>query len=123
MEDRSPQPSEEPSVQDLNVDYEFFNEKVWPMLAQRVKAFEKLKVRLSYITALYLNSKSSKMYIIFNKLYTYDYIPHIEYFIVCVRLHFNLQNVIRLLHRLKVKRDNRKFIITDNLSVSSFPIF
>lgn len=42
---RSPEPSEEPECNDLEqVDYEFFNEKVWPQLAQRVPAFENIKV-------------------------------------------------------------------------------
>ncbi|XP_076233776.1 FAD-dependent oxidoreductase domain-containing protein 1 isoform X2 [Calliopsis andreniformis] len=45
---RSPSESDEPSTQDLSVDHEYFNEQVWPMLAQRVKAFEKLKVKSSW---------------------------------------------------------------------------
>jgi len=36
----------EPQCSDMEVDYEFFNEQVWPALAHRVPAFEKLKVRL-----------------------------------------------------------------------------
>eukprot|EP00914_Ancora_sagittata_P029869 GHVO01059301.1.p1 GENE.GHVO01059301.1~~GHVO01059301.1.p1 ORF type:complete len:473 (-),score=31.08 GHVO01059301.1:161-1468(-) len=35
----------EPSAKDLEVDHEFFNEHIWPVLAQRVPAFERLKVK------------------------------------------------------------------------------
>ena len=35
---------EEPDIDDLIVDEEFFHEKVWPVLANRVPAFNKLKV-------------------------------------------------------------------------------
>lgn len=45
---RSPEPEEEPSVDDLSVDHEFFNEKIWPVLAGRVKAFENLKVKSAW---------------------------------------------------------------------------
>lgn len=38
--------ADEPGTEDLEVDYQFFEEKVWPMLAHRVPAFEKLKVGL-----------------------------------------------------------------------------
>ena len=34
----------EPSCDDLAVDYEYFNEVVWPLLAHRIPTFEKLKV-------------------------------------------------------------------------------
>ncbi|XP_074528399.1 FAD-dependent oxidoreductase domain-containing protein 1 [Halichoeres trimaculatus] len=40
----SPEESEEPDVGDLEVDHKFFEEKIWPTLAHRVPAFEKLKV-------------------------------------------------------------------------------
>ncbi|XP_034539715.1 FAD-dependent oxidoreductase domain-containing protein 1 [Notolabrus celidotus] len=40
----SPEESEEPDTSDLEVDHKFFEEKVWPSLALRVPAFEKLKV-------------------------------------------------------------------------------
>ncbi|XP_076298961.1 FAD-dependent oxidoreductase domain-containing protein 1 [Lasioglossum baleicum] len=42
---RSPEESEEPPVTDLSVDYNYFDEKVWPVLAHRVPAFEKLKLK------------------------------------------------------------------------------
>lgn len=45
---RSPEESEEPSIDDLNVDYDFFEEKVWPVLARRVPVFEKLKLKSSW---------------------------------------------------------------------------
>lgn len=39
----SPQ-EEEPDPGNLDVDHDFFQDKVWPPLAQRVPAFETLKV-------------------------------------------------------------------------------
>lgn len=36
---------EEPDTSNLEVDHQFFEDKVWPNLARRVPAFEKLKVR------------------------------------------------------------------------------
>ncbi|KYN17919.1 FAD-dependent oxidoreductase domain-containing protein 1 [Trachymyrmex cornetzi] len=45
---KSPEPDEEPSVQNLDVDHEFFDNKVWPSLAHRVPAFENLKVKSSW---------------------------------------------------------------------------
>ena len=41
---RSPQFNEEPGITDLEVDYDWFTEKVWPVIAHRVPAFEELKV-------------------------------------------------------------------------------
>lgn len=40
-----PSQEEEPDIQDLEVDHDFFQEKVWPKLAHRVPAFESLKVK------------------------------------------------------------------------------
>lgn len=40
----SPYQEEEPDPGNLEVDYDFFQEKVWPRLARRVPAFEALKV-------------------------------------------------------------------------------
>lgn len=37
--------AEEPDVSNLEVDHQFFEEKVWPHLANRVPAFERLKVK------------------------------------------------------------------------------
>ncbi|XP_018307528.1 FAD-dependent oxidoreductase domain-containing protein 1 isoform X1 [Mycetomoellerius zeteki] len=45
---KSPEPNEEPSVENLDVDHEFFDNKVWPLLAHRVPAFESLKVKSSW---------------------------------------------------------------------------
>ncbi|XP_061607322.1 FAD-dependent oxidoreductase domain-containing protein 1 isoform X1 [Phyllopteryx taeniolatus] len=41
---RSPDQGEEPDVANLDVDHQFFQDKIWPELAHRVPAFEKLKV-------------------------------------------------------------------------------
>lgn len=40
----SPEEMEEPDISNLDVDHEFFQDKVWPRLAHRVPAFERLKV-------------------------------------------------------------------------------
>ncbi|KAM6907367.1 FAD-dependent oxidoreductase domain-containing protein 1 [Xenentodon cancila] len=40
----SPEEDEEPDTRNLEVDHQFFEDKVWPRLALRVPAFEKLKV-------------------------------------------------------------------------------
>ncbi|XP_069366137.1 FAD-dependent oxidoreductase domain-containing protein 1 isoform X2 [Paralichthys olivaceus] len=40
----SPDEAEEPDISNLEVDHSFFEEKIWPSLAHRVPAFEKLKV-------------------------------------------------------------------------------
>ncbi|XP_035998654.1 FAD-dependent oxidoreductase domain-containing protein 1 [Fundulus heteroclitus] len=40
----SPEEAEEPDTSNLEVDHQFFEDKVWPKLAHRVPAFEKLKV-------------------------------------------------------------------------------
>ncbi|XP_029037499.2 FAD-dependent oxidoreductase domain-containing protein 1 isoform X1 [Osmia bicornis bicornis] len=45
---RSPSEDGEPSVKDLNVDYNYFDEHVWPMLARRCTAFESLKLKSSW---------------------------------------------------------------------------
>ena len=34
----------EPSVDNMDVDYDYFDQQCWPILAHRVKAFEDLKV-------------------------------------------------------------------------------
>lgn len=44
----SPTEEEEPSIDNLEVDYDFFQEKVWPVLASRVSAFETLKVKSAW---------------------------------------------------------------------------
>ncbi|XP_042354940.1 FAD-dependent oxidoreductase domain-containing protein 1 [Plectropomus leopardus] len=40
----SPEESEEPDTSNLEVDHQFFEDKIWPSLASRVPGFEKLKV-------------------------------------------------------------------------------
>ncbi|KAF7700934.1 FAD-dependent oxidoreductase domain-containing protein 1 [Silurus meridionalis] len=44
----SPEENEEPDCSNLDVDHDFFQEKVWPHLAHRVPAFEGLKVTGSW---------------------------------------------------------------------------
>ena len=39
--------NKEPSIEDLDVDYNFFDEHIWPTLANRIPAFESLKVSVS----------------------------------------------------------------------------
>jgi len=41
----SPDEHEEPPTDNLDVDYDFFYERIWPLLAHRVPAFEKCKVK------------------------------------------------------------------------------
>ncbi|KAL1123695.1 hypothetical protein AAG570_001468 [Ranatra chinensis] len=45
---RSPTDEEEPPTDNLEVDYDFFESKVWPILAHRVPAFEKCKVKSAW---------------------------------------------------------------------------
>ncbi len=40
----SPDESEEPAVDNLEVDHDFFLDRVWPIIAKRASAFENLKV-------------------------------------------------------------------------------
>lgn len=52
--------SQEPDTSNLDVDHQFFEEKIWPHLANRVPAFERLKVPLrSLIQAGCLSSATS----------------------------------------------------------------
>ncbi|XP_035231897.1 FAD-dependent oxidoreductase domain-containing protein 1-like [Stegodyphus dumicola] len=41
---RSPSPNEEPDISTLEVDYNFFEKSVWPVLAHRIPAFEAIKI-------------------------------------------------------------------------------
>ncbi|XP_040182120.1 FAD-dependent oxidoreductase domain-containing protein 1 [Rana temporaria] len=44
----SPSEEEEPDTSNLDVDHNYFQEKVWPLLAHRVPAFESLKVKSAW---------------------------------------------------------------------------
>ncbi|KAL8611526.1 hypothetical protein ACOMHN_014581 [Nucella lapillus] len=44
----SPPKDKEPSIDNLDVDYELFNEQIWPVLANRVSAFESLKLKSAW---------------------------------------------------------------------------
>lgn len=41
----SPEQADEPDTSNLDVNYEYFDRHVWPVLAQRVPAFNALKVK------------------------------------------------------------------------------
>jgi hypothetical protein len=41
---KSPSANEEPGTANLDVDYTFFDQQVWPNVAQRVPGFENIKV-------------------------------------------------------------------------------
>ena len=43
---------EEPDVTNADVDYNFFDEKVWPVMANRAKCFENLKVIILFFETL-----------------------------------------------------------------------
>lgn len=55
----SPQPDEEPSVDNLEVDYEYFDQVVWPILAHRIPAFEAVKVYNDLVHLIYLFSENN----------------------------------------------------------------
>ncbi|XP_011506222.1 PREDICTED: FAD-dependent oxidoreductase domain-containing protein 1-like [Ceratosolen solmsi marchali] len=44
----SPEEDEEPSIDNLDVDQYYFENKIWPILAKRVKTFENLKIKSSW---------------------------------------------------------------------------
>ncbi|KRT78764.1 FAD dependent oxidoreductase [Oryctes borbonicus] len=44
----SPFPEEEPQTDNLDVDHQYFNEKIWPVLAHRVHAFNSIKVKSAW---------------------------------------------------------------------------
>ncbi|XP_075184707.1 FAD-dependent oxidoreductase domain-containing protein 1 isoform X2 [Anomaloglossus baeobatrachus] len=44
----SPPEEEEPDTSNLDVDHEYFQQKVWPLLAHRVPVFESLKVKSAW---------------------------------------------------------------------------
>lgn len=45
---KCPDKENDPDASDLHVDYAYFEEEIWPNLAHRIPAFEKLKVRHSW---------------------------------------------------------------------------
>ncbi|HEY7748336.1 MAG TPA: FAD-binding oxidoreductase [Aestuariivirgaceae bacterium] len=45
----SPAPDEEPSSLDWDVDYSWFDERIWPLLAERIPVFETLKVANAWV--------------------------------------------------------------------------
>lgn len=45
---KCPSQENDPDASELNVDYDYFEDEIWPLLAHRVPAFEKLKVQHSW---------------------------------------------------------------------------
>ncbi|PIK35387.1 putative FAD-dependent oxidoreductase domain-containing protein 1 [Apostichopus japonicus] len=45
---KSPNECDEPSCEDLNVNYDFFDTEIWPNLAHRIPVMEKLKVKSAW---------------------------------------------------------------------------
>lgn len=43
---KSPRVDEEPEIENLDVDHEYFEKEIWSSLAKRVPAFEEAKVNL-----------------------------------------------------------------------------
>lgn len=41
---RAPFPEEEPNCDNMDVDHQFFDDNVWPILANRIPAFNAIKV-------------------------------------------------------------------------------
>lgn len=64
---KSPTANEEPGVANLDVDYTFFDQQVWPDIASRVPGFENIKVfincLLSYFQTLDKNFIFSSCFI------------------------------------------------------------
>ncbi len=52
----SPSPAEEPEPMDWSVDHAWFEERIWPLLARRVPAFETLKVTNAWVGHYDFNS-------------------------------------------------------------------
>jgi FAD-dependent oxidoreductase domain-containing protein 1 len=52
---RSPSESEEPPIDNDDVDFDYFDEKIWPVLAHRAPCFENLKVTTLNINILLQN--------------------------------------------------------------------
>lgn len=67
---KSPLPSEEPDVTNLDVDYSFFEKQVWPNLAQRVPCFEAIKLKTAWAGYYDYNSFDQNGIFGFHPLYT-----------------------------------------------------
>lgn len=51
---KSPKEIDEPGVDNLDVDHEFFEKQIWESLAHRVPAFEEVKVNNAIIIILFV---------------------------------------------------------------------
>lgn len=60
---------EEPSVDNMDVDYEFFNNKLWPRLAHRIPAFENIKASFNESYRCIIQSSYRKISVVRPKLY------------------------------------------------------
>ena len=65
------QDAEEPDPTNLDVDYEFFNSHIWPVLARRCVAFETLKVVKEHIYAWFCHYSS----VIASCIYPNPFVP------------------------------------------------
>lgn len=54
---KSPKEDEEPGIENLDVDHEYFEKEIWETLAHRVPAFEEVKVNNSTINSIYFYSR------------------------------------------------------------------
>lgn len=45
---KSPNADQEPATDNLEVDYDWFNEQIWPFIAHRVPAFNGIKVQTAW---------------------------------------------------------------------------
>lgn len=69
----SPAPSEEPTTDNLEVDHQFFDDKVWPNLAKRVPAFNSIKVNLRHFVKCISRNCSFKVRGAWGGYYDFNY--------------------------------------------------
>ncbi|XP_071529920.1 FAD-dependent oxidoreductase domain-containing protein 1-like [Panulirus ornatus] len=65
----SPSEDKEPPADDLQVDYQFFDTDMWPILAERVPAFENLKVRSAWAGFYDYNTLDQNLIVGFHPVY------------------------------------------------------
>lgn len=67
---RSPREEEEPDAGDLEVDYDFFDTHVWPLMAERSPSFGNLKVKSAWAGYYDYNTLDQNLIIGFHPVYT-----------------------------------------------------